>query len=312
MFQGHKVAVVVPARNEAAHIVEVLRAMPEYVDLVIVVDDGSSDGTATVAQGVGDPRVRVLRRIEGPHGVGAAMVHGFRAALAEGADLVVKVDGDGQMDPARISLLLEPLVSQGYDYAKANRFLHTEALRQMPAVRLLGNFALTFLTKLASGYWHIFDPQNGFVAIRAARLEELPLAELATDFFFENDMLIRLNILGARVRDVPVPARYGNERSKLRVWAVMVSFPLRLAQGLLRRIWQKYVLRDFSPIAMFWLLGLPLLAFGFLFGLWHWVQSFRLGQPAPTGTVMLSVLPFLLGFELILQAIILEIRESPR
>lgn len=312
MFQGHKVAVVVPARNEAAHIGDVLRAMPDYVDCIIVVDDGSLDETAEVAAAVGDPRVRVLRRRADPHGVGAAMVDGFRAALREEADLVVKVDGDGQMDPADISLLLRPLVDDGYDYAKANRFLHTEALRQMPTVRLLGNFVLTFLTKLASGYWHIFDPQNGFVAIRATRLKELSLDQLATDFFFENDVLIQLNILGARVRDVPVPARYGNEQSKLRVWAVVVSFPLRLGRGLLRRIWQKYVLRDFSPIAMFWLLGLPLLAFGLLFGLWHWVQSFRLGQPAPTGTIMLSVLPFLLGFELILQAIILEIRESPR
>lgn len=312
MFEGRKVAVIVPARNEAAHIAEVLRQMPAYVDAVYVVDDGSSDGTAEVAQSVADERVRVLRRTVPPHGVGAATKTGFRAALEEGAELLVKLDGDGQMDPARIELLLQPLARDGYEYAKANRFLHSEALRAMPTARLLGNLALTFLTKLASGYWHLFDPQNGFVAIRAERLRELPLERIADDFFFENDMLIQLNIRNARACDVAVPARYGDEVSDLRIWRVLLTFPWRLGRGLWRRIWEKYVLRDFSPIAMFWLLGIPLLAFGFCFGLWHWVASIYSGRPAPTGTVMLSVLPFLIGFELILQAVILEIRESPR
>lgn len=312
MFEGRKVAVVIPARNEVNHIVGVLAKMPDFVDLAVVVDDGSTDGTAEAVSRSGDGRVRLIRRIAPPHGVGAATVEGFRCALAEGADLIVKVDGDGQMDPAQIDLLLRPLTQEGYDYAKANRFLHSDALQKMPVTRLLGNLALTFLTKLASGYWHVFDPQNGFVAIRSERLRELPLERIATDFFFENDMLISLNILGARVRDVAIPAHYGDEVSDLRIWRVLMTFPFRLAKGLGRRIWQKYVLRDFSPIAMFWLLGLPLLTFGFCFGLWHWFLSLYTGRPAPTGTVMLSVLPFLIGFEFILQAIILEIQESQR
>jgi hypothetical protein len=240
------------------------------------------------------------------------MVAGMERALTEGAELIVKVDGDGQMDPEQIVTLLEPLAKDGYDYAKGNRFLHGDALRQMPRPRLLGNFALTFLTKLASGYWHIFDPQNGFLAVKASALREIDLKTLARGFFFENDMLIHLNIRNCRVKDVAMPAVYGNEHSSLRIRRILVSFPRLLLRGLCTRIWEKYMLRDFSAIAVFWVVGMPLILFGGTFGAWHWAQSWWSGHPASTGTVMLSVLPFLIGFELILQAIILEIQESPR
>jgi glycosyltransferase involved in cell wall biosynthesis len=311
MYEGRRVAAVVPALNEAAHVAGVITGMPAYVDAIIVVDDHSTDGTAAAAEAVGDTRVEIVRH-ERRRGVGGATVSGMRCALERGADLVVKVDGDGQMDPARMESLLAPLVSEGYDYAKGNRFLHPAALRQMPVRRLLGNFALTFLTKLASGYWHIFDPQNGYVAATAATLRGLDLERLAQGFFFENDLLIHLNVLGCRVKDVAIPARYGDEHSALRVNRVLLTFPFYLALGFCTRIWEKYVLRDFSPIAVFWLVGIPLTVFGGLFGMGTWVHSLCSGQAAATGTVMLSVLPFLLGFELILQAIILEIRESPR
>jgi glycosyltransferase involved in cell wall biosynthesis len=311
MYAERRVAAVVPAFNEAEHVGGVIGGMPAEVDIVVVVDDHSSDGTAQVAESVGDPRVRVLRH-EGRRGVGGATVAGMQRALDLGAELVVKVDGDGQMDPRRIVDLLEPLVHGGYDYAKGNRFLHSQALRQMPVPRLLGNFGMTFLTKMASGYWHLFDPQNGFVAVTASTLRALDLGSLAPGFFFENDMLIHLNVLGARVKDVPMPAHYGDETSSLSIRRIALTFPPQLTRGFFRRIWRKYVLRDFSPIAVFWLVGLPLMFFGGLFGLSTWSYSLWSGEPASTGTVMLSVLPFLLGFELILQAIILEIRESPR
>jgi dolichol-phosphate mannosyltransferase len=311
MYDGYRVAAVVPAHNEAAHIAGVVARMPAYVDAIIVVDDGSSDGTAQAAARVGDPRVQTLQHAA-PLGVGGATVAGARRALAIGAELIVKVDGDGQMDLERMDALLQPLAGDAYDYAKGNRFLHTSELRQMPASRLLGNLALTFLTKLASGYWQIFDPQNGFVAVKADTLRALDLDGLAQGFFFENDMLIHLNILNCRVIDVPIPAHYGTERSSLRVHSVLATFPPLLLRGFFRRIWQKYMLRDFSPIAIFWLLGVGLMLFGGLFGLLTWGHSLWSGVAASTGTVMLSVLPFLIGFELVLQAIILEIRESPR
>lgn len=311
MYEGLRVAVVMPALNEAGHIGDVLRRMPDWIDRIIVVDDHSTDGTAEAAEQAGDGRLEVIRH-HASQGVGGATIAGMRRALDDGADLLVKVDGDGQMDPQQIDKLLAPLAHEGYDYTKANRFLHTDALRQMPRARLLGNFALTFLTKLASGYWHLFDPQNGFLAVRAAALRRLPLQDIARGFFFENDMLIRLNIEHCRVKDVAIPAHYGNEQSSLRIRRVLLTFPALLARGLGVRIWEKYMLRDFSPIAVFWLLGVPLMLFGGVFGSWHWANSWWSGRPASTGTVMLSVLPFLLGFELLLQAIILEIRESPR
>ena len=311
MYEGHRVAAVVPALNEAPRLGDVLRRMPAFVDLIVVVDDCSTDDTAATATAVGDPRIQVIRHAQ-RRGVGGATVSGMQRALEHAADIVVKVDGDGQMDPTRMEVLLEPLVHDGYDYAKANRFLDSRALQQMPVPRLLGNFALTFLTKLASGYWRVFDPQNGYVAVKASALRALDLPHLATGFFFENDMLIHLNILNCRVKDVPLPAYYGNEQSSLRVNRILVTFPFYLARGFCRRIWEKYMLRDFSPIALFWLLGFPLMLGGGLFGLMTWLRSSWTGHPATTGTVMLSVLPFLIGFELILQAIILEIRESPR
>jgi len=311
MDEGRRVAAVVPALNEVAHIADVLRRMPECVDLIVVVDDGSSDGTAAAAEALGDQRIEVIRHSE-RRGVGGATVTGMRRALERGADLIVKVDGDGQMDPQQIAVLLDPLVHDGYDYAKGNRFLHASALRQMPVPRLIGNFAMTFLTKLASGYWHIFDPQNGYLAITARALRGLDLNRVAPGFFFENSMLIQLNILGCRVKDVAIPAHYGDENSSLRVNRILATFPFQLARGFCTRIWEKYMLRDFSPIALFWLVGFPLMLFGGTLGMIVWVHSLASGRPATTGTVMLSVLPFLIGFELILQAIILEIRESPR
>lgn len=311
MYEGHRVAAVVPAFNEAPHIADVIRQMPAIVDHIIVVDDHSSDGTATAAAAVSDARVEIIQHTA-QRGVGGATLSGMQRALVLGADVVVKVDGDGQMDPAQIPNLLDPLVHGRCDYSKGNRFLHRDALRQMPMHRLLGNFILTFATKLASGYWHIFDPQNGYLAVKATALRALDLPQLAAGFFFENDLLIHLNVLNLRVCDVSIPARYGEEKSALRVSRILFTFPFLLLRGFLTRIWEKYVLRDFSAIAAFWLMGFVLLGWGTVFGGGTWIHSLASGEPAATGTVMLSVLPFLLGFELVLQAMILEIRETPR
>ncbi len=245
-------------------------------------------------------------------GVGGAMVRGFEHALAWGDGIVVKMDGDGQMDPADLSRLLDPIVDGRCDYAKGNRFLRSRELDIMPKARLAGNFVLTFLTKLASGYWNVFDPQNGYVAITSGTLRLLNLGRLSRRYFFENDMLINLNIFDARVCDVAMPARYGAERSSMRLGRVLCSFPFHLFRGYWYRFYRKHVLRDFSPVALFMLTGLPLLGWGMGFGLYTWGQSWLQNQFASTGTVMLSVLPFLVGFELVLQALVLEIRDTPR
>jgi glycosyltransferase involved in cell wall biosynthesis len=311
MFREQRVHVIIPAYNVAGHIGAVLQGLPGFVDTITVVDDGSTDDTAEAAKGVGDRRVTILHNMTN-QGVGGAMVRGFRHALAQGEGIVVKVDGDGQMDPADLPLLLEPIAEGRCDYAKGNRFLRSRELDIMPKARLVGNFVLTFLTKFASGYWNVFDPQNGYLAIASSTLGLLDLDRLSRRYFFENDMLINLNIFDARVRDVAMASRYGTERSSMRLGRILCSFPYHLFRGYWYRFYRKHVLRDFSPVALFMLTGLPLLGWGTWFGAYTWVQSWLHNQFASTGTVMLSVLPFLVGFELVLQALVLEMRDTPR
>jgi glycosyltransferase involved in cell wall biosynthesis len=311
MYRDTRIHVVIPAYNVAPHIGVVLKELPDFVDAVTVVDDGSTDGTLEAVRGVGDPRVTVLQHPRNA-GVGAATVAGFRHALDGPDGIIVKVDGDGQMAPEGMPHLLDPIIDGRCEYAKGNRFLFDRQLTVMPRARLAGNFILTFLTKLASGYWHVFDPQNGYLAIHASALRLLDLDRLAKRYFFENDMLINLNIFDIPVKDVPMPARYGAERSSMKLGTIVSTFPFHLVGGYWYRFYRKHVLRDFSAVALFMLTGLPLLAFGTGFGAYTWLQSHLRNQFASTGTVMLSVLPFLVGVELVLQALVLEIKDSPR
>ena len=311
MYRGRSIGVVIPAYNVERSIRKVVEGVPSWVDRIIVVDDASRDGTLREARSIPATNLIVLHH-DVNQGVGGAMVTGFRRALDEGVKIAVKMDGDGQMDPGYLPVLLDAVTIQGYDYAKGNRFLHTAALSTMPRHRLFGNFILTFLTKLTSGYWNVFDPQNGYLAIRRDALAQLNLDRIAKRFFFENDLLINLNILGFRVKDVAIPALYGDEQSNIKISRVLGSFPIYLFRRFWYRIYQKYVLRDFSPVALFLFLGLPFFLWGVGFGAYAWWRSASLGQVTPTGTVMLSVLPLLLGFELILQAIILDIQSTPK
>jgi dolichol-phosphate mannosyltransferase len=311
MIRGRLVAVVVPAYRVESQIAPVLRAMPRLVDRIYVVDDASLDSTAHRAESVKDERVEVIRHGIN-QGVGGAVVTGFRAALSSGADLIVKCDGDGQMDPRDIPALVAPLVQERAEYAKGCRFHHGQEFKSMPWVRRLGNIGLTFLTKLASGYWHVLDPQNGFVAIRAGALRQLPLDSLARGYFFENDMLIRLNTIEARVIDVPLPAHYGDERSSLSPWRSLIDFPPRLLRGFLRRVLLRYVFYDISPVAVFGIIGATLFAAGTVYGAVHWIANARRGELTPPGTIIIAAVLLILGFQLLLEALVLDIQASPR
>ena len=311
MYKDRRIAVVVPAYNEARLVGQVLRTLPDFVDHVIAVDDCSTDDTFTTINSTNESRVLALRTPQN-QGVGGATMLGYEKALELSSEIMVKIDGDGQMQPEYIHLLLDALIEDSYDYAKGNRFLASGSLRQMPRHRLFGNIILTFANKLASGYWHVFDPQNGYTAITADSLRRLDLSAVHKRYFFENDMLIALNFNNARVRDVPIPARYGDEESKLNPFKAGITFPFLFLPRFCRRIYQKYVLRDFSPIALFLFVGLLLLTWGIGFGAYHWIKSVVTGVTTTTGTVMLSVLPLILGFQLILEAIVLDIREAPR
>lgn len=311
MYKGHRVTTVVPAHNEALLIGKVAQTMPELVDHIIIVDDCSHDGTAEAALASGDARVIVLKTPVN-QGVGGAMVLGFRKAVELESEIVVKMDGDGQMPAEYLPALLDALTDHGYDYAKGNRFLAGEALAVMPRHRIFGNVVLTFMTKLASGYWNIFDPQNGYLAIKADALKVLDLERIHKGYFFESDMLIHLNFFGFRVKDVAIPARYGEEKSGINLFQVSSTFPLLLLRRFFHRVYQKYILRDFSPIALFLCLGLMLLAWGTVFGTYVWIKSAIAQHATPTGTIMLVVLPLIVGFELVLQAIVLDIQGTPK
>lgn len=313
MFKGHRITVVIPAYNEGAFIEGVIKTMPDFVDNIIVVDDCSQDDTFDKASRCGDRRVTVLKTREN-QGMGGATIMGYQKALELDSDVIIKMDGDGQMDPEYLPKLLDAIIEEGYDYAKGNRFLMPESLAAMPKHRLLGNIMLTFMAKLASGYWHIFDSENGYTAIRREALRALyfNFKVINKRYFFANDMLIHLNLHNFRVKDVAIPARYGEEKSDINPLKVGLTFPLLFLKRFFYRVYQKYMLRDFSPIALFLMFGLALFLWGVLFGIFLWVRSAFTGHPTPTGTVMLAVVPLILGFQLLLQAIVLDIHETPK
>ncbi|GAF91385.1 unnamed protein product, partial [marine sediment metagenome] len=247
MYKGNSIAVVVPAHNEEELIGPTLADVPDYVDSIIVTDDASTDDTAARVEEIArrDARI-VLIRHERNQGKGSAVVDGYRRAMQQGHDIVVTMDGDNQMPSEHLGSLLDPLIERGYDAAKGNRFLAAPGtLGSMPKYRLLGNILLTLATKIASGYWSIFDSQNGFWAVTAASLAKLDLLRIARRYDLENSLLIHLNILGARVADVPIPARYGNEISGIRLWRVTPRILLTLFTGFWRRVLLRYVLYNF-------------------------------------------------------------------
>ncbi len=312
-WQALRIAVVIPCYRVEKEIAGVLASIPDYVKDVIVVDDASPDGTA---QKVGqrmqvDSRV-VLLRHEKNAGVGGAMVTGFKNALERGAEIIVKMDGDGQMSAEYLPYLLAPLARCEADYAKGNRFRDFRALQQMPWLRRAGNMGLSFLSKAATGYWNVFDPTNGYVAIRAEALRLLSMDEIDRSYFFETSMLAQLYLIGAVVADVPIPARYGEEVSNLSVRRVLWQFPLKLAITFLRRLVLKTFIYDFSMQAIYLLTGVPLLMFGLLFGAFKWVEYASRNIPAPTGTVMLATLTVLLGIQFLIAAIEIDLRAIPQ
>lgn len=310
MYRDMRVAVVVPAHNESRLVGNVVSTLPDEVDHVVVVDDASTDGTAEVARATGDPRLEVVVLPEN-EGVGGAILAGHARALAAGADVAVVMAGDGQMDPTYLTALLDPIADGHAQFVKANRFYEYGSFDGMPKHRVFGNIVLSFFTKAASGYWGLFDPQNGYTAIHRTALERLPFDRLARRYDFENDLLIHLNILGIPARDVPVPARYGEEVSGMRLGRVAPALLLRLWRGFWHRIWRKYVLQSFSPVALLLFSGLAMLVFGLAVGVFIVMNT--LGPPqASAGTVLLCVGPLLSGLHLLIFSMFLDIQEGTR
>jgi glycosyltransferase involved in cell wall biosynthesis len=307
-----RIAVVIPCYRVRDQVLAVLAAIGEECAAIYVVDDACPQGTGRhVEAHCADPRVRVLYHLSN-QGVGAAVMTGYRAALADGADVLVKVDGDGQMDPADIAKLVAPIVQGEADYTKGNRFYNLANLRRMPIVRLVGNAVLSFVTKFSSGYWDVFDPTNGYTAIHRSVAELLPFNRLAFRYFFESDMLYQLGLLRAVVRDVPLDARYGSETSNLRLTRAIVRFSLKHAVNTVRRLFYNYFLRDFSAASVQLASSLLLIGFGVTFGATQWVEWSARGIGAYAGTVMLAALPIIVGVQLLLAFLSFDVARVPR
>jgi glycosyltransferase involved in cell wall biosynthesis len=305
-------AVVIPSYGVKRHILDVIASIGPECEAIYVVDDVCPEETgAWVAAQCRDPRVRVLRH-ETNQGVGGATITGLRAALADGARVIVKLDGDGQMDPTFIPRLVRPILEGEADYTKGNRFFDPDGLRAMPSLRLFGNSILSFASKLSSGYWNIFDPTNGFTAIHRETALAMPLEKLSRRWFFESDMLFRLGTLRAVVVDVPMPARYQNERSSLVIRRIVGEFAFKHLRNFFKRIFYNYYLRNFNIASIEIVLGILFLLLGSWVGVTRWIESAREGLPATAGTVMLAALPILIGVQLILAFLSYDLQNVPR
>lgn len=305
------IAVVIPCYRVTQQIAGVIAMIGPEVWRIYAVDDCCPDASgAYIEDSITDARVVVVRH-EANQGVGGAVMTGYRAALADGADIIVKVDGDGQMDPCLIPRFVAPILAGEADYTKGNRFFDLEKITAMPPVRLFGNAVLSLLTKLSSGYWTLFDPTNGYTAIHGAVARQLPFAKISHRYFFETDMLFRLNTVRAVVVDVPMDAKYGDEVSNLKISKIIGEFLFKHARNLGKRIFYNYYLRDLSLASIELPLGMLLLVFGTVFGGYHWWQSASQGIATPAGTVMLSALPILMGLQLLLAFIGYDIASVP-
>jgi glycosyltransferase involved in cell wall biosynthesis len=308
VYEGRTVAVVVPAYNEEALVGSTVSGIPAFVDNIIVVDDCSKDETAVRAQNA-DKRVEVIAH-ERNQGVGAAIVTGYRRAIAINADVTCVMAADGQMDPDDLETLVRAIAVDETDYAKANRLFTGQAWQLIPRTRYLGNAALSFMTKIASGYWHVADSQSGYTAVNLETLKLLDLDRIYRRYGFPNDLLVHLNVFNRRVRDYPSRPIYGvGERSGIRLRHVVPKISWLLLKGFFWRMGQKYVIRDFHPLILFYMLGILLFAGGFLLGAAE-VALRIYGNPIPSATIVLVALLVISGLQLLLFAMWFDMESN--
>ena len=308
----NKIAVIIPCYRVKAHILGVIGRVGAEVSHIYVVDDACPEGSGDFVRAhCTDPRVEVLRNEEN-RGVGGAVMAGYQAALRGGAQILVKIDGDGQMDPALIPRFVRPIAAGQADYSKGNRFYDLTRIGQMPTVRLLGNAALSFVAKLSTGYWNLFDPTNGFTAIHAKVARHVTFDKVSPRYFFESDMLFRLNIIRAVVADIPMDAVYGSEKSNLKIGRVIGEFLFKHTRNFGKRVLYNYFLRDMTVASLELIVGAVLFVFGLVFGAYHWFLGLASGLATPLGTIMLAALPTLLGLQMLLAFVGFDVANVPR
>lgn len=307
-----RVAVVIPCYRVKQHVLGVLAHIGPEVERVYVVDDACPEQTGSFVEAhCTDARVAVIRHAENK-GVGGAVMTGYRAAWEDGMDVVVKVDGDGQMDPQLIPQFVAPIQSGYADYTKGNRFFDLEHIRRMPAHRIFGNAVLSMMSKLSTGYWQLFDTTNGFTALHTKLIPHVGMQKISERYFFETDLLFRLNILRAAVVDIPMHARYGQEVSNLVARKVMLEFLAKHAQNFFKRVFYSYFLRDMTVASLLLITGTALFGFGSAFGLHHWLSGISTGIPTPTGTIMLAALPTIVGIQMLLAFLSFDVANVPQ
>lgn len=310
MLNQNKIAVIIPYYNAAKHITSVVHKLPEFIDVIYVVDDC---GQEVLPQDVlvNNSKLVVVRNVTNL-GVGGATKAGFKQAFIDAVDVVVKVDADDQMDTSYIESLVIPLIDNKAEYAKGNRFRDFKALKKMPFIRKVGNLGLSFLTKGATGYWNNFDPTNGFFAVRTAMLKNLDFENIANRYYFETSLIAELYFQDARIKDVAMPAIYGDEKSSMSIWKMPFVFLPKLFKTFIKRISKAYFIYDFNMSSIYILLGLPLFLFGLIYGTYTWWFYSSKSIFAPTGTIMLVTLTVIVGFQLLLQAIHYDIIKAPK
>lgn len=308
----HRVAVVVPCYRVTRHVSHVIAAIGPEVDRIYCVDDACPENSGDMIEQTNrDPRVVVLRHDQN-QGVGGAVLTGYARAIADGATVLVKIDGDGQMDPALLPGFIAPITRGEADYTKGNRFWDLRQIRQMPLSRRIGNLGLSFLSKISTGYWDIFDPTNGYTAIHAHVAARLPFESISRRYFFETDMLFRLNTMRAVVVDVPMDARYADESSSLRIGRIFAEFLGKHVRNLLKRIAYNYFLRDLPFASIELIAGLGLGMFGLAFGGWHWWLSAQRMESTPVGTIMIATVAVVSALQLLLAFLNFDINSIPR
>jgi dolichol-phosphate mannosyltransferase len=307
-----RIAVVIPCFNVAPKIVSVIGRIGPECWRIYVVDDACPQKSGDIVESeCADARVRVIRHATN-QGVGGAVMTGYQAAIADGATLIVKIDGDGQMSPELLSNFITPILAGQADYTKGNRFYDLSNIARMPTVRIVGNAALSFMAKLSSGYWDVFDPTNGYTAIHGKVAEHLRLDKISKGYFFETDILFRLNTIRAVVVDVPMDPEYDDAESNLRVSRVFGEFLYKHIANTGKRIFYNYFLRDFTIASLELVVGVALLAFGLVYGAANWITSWQAGVPTTPGTVILSALAVLTGLQFLLAFVGFDIASMPR
>jgi len=306
------ITVVIPAFRVANQIEEVVSRIGKEVDFIIVIDDKCPEGSGhRVLELIKDPRLTVIFHKKN-QGVGGAVISGYRKAMELQADIVIKIDGDGQMDPGLITSIADPIHKGEADYVKGNRFFNVQEILRMPKIRIFGNLVLSFFSKISTGYWQVLDPNNGFTAIHTTTLKQLPLEKISQRYFFESDMLFRLNLARAVVVDIPMDAVYGDEKSNLNILRTLFEFPFKHLRNFVKRVGYSYYLRDFTLASLELPVGLVLLTTGTIAALYNWIHSAHLNQATPTGTLILIAMMLLSSIQLLLSFASFDMQSSPK